>query len=363
MARRRRHLQLARRLASHPHLEGPAAEQYLAAGPDETAGPDGVAAPDGMDVAERLRVAGLFRTAAAYSRLINRVQSERFLDAALRLLAAPAGAPEDPSMAAFISQLLIEHHAALFDLVRLDEADAVFSEIERRVPGPVERAPAVAVQIFSLSHRLFMREAIDLGMSLRAELGFGPPTTDALPRAVADGLDLLDRWVAAGPQPGELDRPEPVDPRFSAAALLLHRLAPTAYMSRSPYTVWLALQAHRLWVEEGPNARLAASLGLLPVLGITLRQDYRLGYQAIRRILLVSQARHYDQATSMLRFALVSFGRPWFEPVEELIEQSREAREGLLRNGEWLFASFTHIAVLCQRIVLGLGALSWDEEF
>ena len=337
--RRGLRLRLARRLATHPELEGPAAEQYLAAGPDETPDPDET---DRMDSDERLRVVRLFQTAAAHSGLINRAQSERFLHAAVTLLKI---SPE-PLMAGLISELLIEHHAALFDLVRRDDADAVFTEIEQRVAGPVERAPAVAVQVFSLVHRGRMPEAVDLGMRELARLGLVPPTTEALPAEVADGLELLDRWIAAGPQAGELDRPEPVDPRFLAVASLMERLLPAAYICRSPLTEWLALEAHRLWVEEGPNARLAASLALLPSLGITLRDDYAIGYGAARRVLRVCEARHYEQAAGLLHAATAAFGTPWFEPVEEVIDSCRENRERFLRIGEWVYASHTYVHAL-----------------
>ena len=330
VAQRSLQLRLARRLAAHPNLEAPAAKQYLAAGPDE------------MDADERLRVAGLFRAAAAHSRLINRAQSERFLGAALLLLTTAQGRSEDP----LIGELLIEHHAALFDLVRLDDADAVFSEIQRRVAGPVELAPAVAVQIFSLFHRGRGAEAVGLGLDSLAQLGFTPPPTEALPVEVADELELLYGWVAAGPQPSDLDRPEPVDARVLAATLILERATPAAYLSQSPLTMWLVLRSHRIWVEAGPNPRLASALSLLPVLGIALRQDFAIGYAATHRIMQVSEVRGYDRATWMLLSSLITYGTPWFEPIENVIDQCHEAREGLLRNGEWLIATFTYVHAL-----------------
>ena len=331
LARRGLQLRLARRLAAHPDLTAAAAEQYLA-------GLDGAAGSDGLEPGERSRVVGLFRAAAGHCRLINRAQSERFLAAAVTLLTAPADQP-----AALVSEVLIEHQAALFDLVRLDEADAVFGEIQRRSKGPVELAPAVAVQVASLTHRGRGPEALDLGLRLLAQLGYAPPTLEALPAELAAGLDLLDRWVAAGAQPGELDRPEPADPQFGPAALLLYRLLGPAYLSQSPLTPWVVLQAFRLWVEEGPDPRLAACLGMLPVPGIALRQDYALGYAAAQRIARVGEARHYDHGTWLVRFGMATFGTPWFEPVEKVIEQSRAAREGLLQTGEWQYASFTYM--------------------
>ena len=337
--RRGLQLQIARRLATHPELAGPTAEQYLAAMPDHPA-------PEELDPAERLPVAELFQTAAAHNRLTNRAHSQRFLHAALRLLTPPAGTAEKRPVAALITGLLIDRHAALFDLVRLDEADEVFTEIERRVGEPVELAPAVAVQILSLTHRGRGPEALDLGLRLLAQLGCAPPPGDALPAELAAGLDLLARWVAAGPQPGELERPEPADPRFGPVALLLYRVGAAAYLSQSPLTPWVLLQAFRLWVEEGPDPRLAACLCGLPMMGIALRQDYALGYAASQRIARVSEARHYDHGTCLVRFGLAMFGTPWFEPIEKVIEQTSAAREGLLQNGEWQFASHTYLHAL-----------------
>jgi PAS domain S-box-containing protein len=324
-------LQLARRLATHAHLETTAAEQYLAC------------APDPSEAGERFRIVNLFRAAAAHIRVINPVRSERFLAAAITLL-SDAGAEPSIGMPEFdlLTQLLIERHAALFSLARLGEGDELYEQIQQRTATPVELAPAAAVQVGSLFNRTRSLEAVTLGTELLSRLGFEPPIDQDLAAVISSGLDRLDRWVGEGPQADELDRREPSDPRIVAAIRLIEPSIAPAFALKHPLMAWLLLTGHRIWIEHGPNARLVGSLGALPTLPIVHRQDYATGYQAISRILDFGAARGYEPATSQVRVGRALFAQPWFEPIEEVIAQARMAREGLVRCGELQFASFTY---------------------
>jgi PAS domain S-box-containing protein len=329
------HLQLARRLAAHPQLRAAAAELFLAADLDT------------LEPEERHQVAHLFRVAAGYTRLINQTQSERFLAAALRLLrtfgAEPAsGTPEYE----LINQLLIEQHAALYNLARWDQGDELYEQIEQRITDLVDLAKATAVQVTSLTHRCRHHEAVTLGMNLMTRLGFEPPSLAALPAAMGAGLELLYSWVAQGPHPEELTRPELSDPLVLAVVHLIEQTTPAAYSVQHPLMGWLHLLAHRLWVEHGPCATLVGCLGGLPVIGIAVSQDYAVGYQAGQRFLRVSQARGYEPATSRLRNVLALFTTAWFEPIEQVAAQAKIAREELLRCGEAQATSFSYVNTL-----------------
>jgi PAS domain S-box-containing protein len=328
-------LQLARRLAVHPHLEAAAAEQYLAC------------APDVSEAGERYRIATLFRAAAAHSRVINPVHSERFLVAAVALLSTNGDDP-GPGLPAFdlATHLLIERHAALFNLARFEETDELYEQIQQRTAEPVEIAGAAAVEIASLTCRGRVVEAVTLSTDMLTRLGFPPPGERDLTKAIDVGLDLLERWVADGPQPGELDRPEPDDPRILAAARVIERTWVPANLSQHPLMPWLLLTAHRLWVEQGPNAPLVASLGGLPFLTIVKRQNYLLGYRGGARILAVGEARGYEPATAQLQASFASLAQPWFEPMEATIAQALNAREVLLRHGELQFVSYTYVCTV-----------------
>ncbi|GAA3927191.1 serine/threonine protein kinase [Amorphoplanes auranticolor] len=327
------HVELARRLAAHAHLQEAAAEQYLA----------GVA--DVTDAAEQYRVAQLFQAAAAQSRLINQPQAERFQAAALTLLRT---GPTDPSGAAneLVTRLLIDRHASLVNLVRLEEADQLYEEIKRRVPDPVDSAVTAALQMTSLTRRARPHEAVTLGIDLLTELDFPPPAPDSIAAELERGMDVLYRWVAEGPSPDELDRSESGDPRAVAAARLIARIVPAAFYFQHPLLPWLMFTAHRLWAEHGPSRELVPCLGAISVLGISIRQDYALGYRVCRRVLSVSEAHAYEPETAQLRDTLATFGTPWFEPLEEVARLSRTARECLLRYGELQFASFAYINTL-----------------
>jgi hypothetical protein len=236
------HATIARRLAGHPQLAGAAAEQYLAC------------APDAIAPGERYRVAVLFRSAAAHHRIINQVRSERFLAAAIALL-EPAGAEPAHRAPEFelVTQLMIERHAVLFSLARPDEGDELYEQIRQRIDSPIEFAGAAAVQIASLTNRGDLLEAVTLGIDVLTRLGFEPPGPEDIPAVIAAGLDMLERWVAEGPQPGELDRPESTDPRIVAASRVIERTVSPAFNSMHPVMPWLLLTAHELWVEHGPG--------------------------------------------------------------------------------------------------------------
>jgi hypothetical protein len=111
---RRRFLQLAmaRRLAAVPELFAVAAEQYLPVA-------DAV-----DDLAERTVVVGLLRRAAGQARLTGDYSlAEALLAAAIRLV--------DPGETALLAQVHTGHHAALYGLGRLEEADEEYRAIER----------------------------------------------------------------------------------------------------------------------------------------------------------------------------------------------------------------------------------------
>jgi len=331
--RRTLNLELARRLAAHAHLREAATEQYLAGAADLT------------DPAEQYRVAQLFRAAAARIRLINQAKAERFLATALTLLRS-GGADLPDGADALVTQLLIDRHAALYRLGRLAAADQLYDAIEHRVADATELAEAAALQIVGLARRSRQQEAVALGIALLARLGCPQPAAGDLAAELDRGMDLLYAWVAAGPAPDELDRPESGDPQAVAAACLIARILPAAFRSRHSLMPWLLFTAHRLWVAHGPSRQLVTALGAISVLGVAIRQDYAVGYQVCRRILSVSETHGYEPETSQLRNTIATFGTPWFEPVEEVARLSRSARECLLRHGEVQFASFTYVNTL-----------------
>ncbi|HET9657275.1 MAG TPA: AAA family ATPase [Kineosporiaceae bacterium] len=333
-ARRRRHLDLARQLYAHPDTRARAAEHYLAASTQ-------VSSPQ-----ERVRVASLLGSTATTIRLVNQVSAERFVTAARGLVAGL----ETPAARALTTRLMVEHHAALFNLARFDDADALYHELEQRGLEPVALAAAAGVQVVSLNHRGRPAEAVALAVALLSEIGFPPPAQEELDAVNRAGLATLDAWVAAGPQPGELDRPEVSDPRIRAAAVLIERAVPAAWYVNHPLMPWLMFLTHRLWVEYGPCPSLLSCFGGVGMTGVNLRGDYGLGYAVNRRVLAVGQARDWEPDTSQLLNTHSNFDTPYFEPIEQVIEEALTARERLLRCGELQYASYTYVGTLWAAI-------------
>jgi diguanylate cyclase (GGDEF)-like protein len=331
--RRDRHLMLARRLVRHPEYAAVAAEQYLPA-IDEVA-----------DEAERRLVAELLTATAGRARLLASYDlMERCLSAADSLL--NAGPEGDPGLR---RRLDIERHTALFGLGRHDEADEVYARVAPTV-DPVERARLAVIQISSLAHRARPHEALELGVSLLADLGHPPPSPADLPAVIDRGIEALQAWAVGGSAADDLRRPDNEDPRVAAIAGVVYRLVPASFFCASPLMPWFVTEARRLWADGGPCADLVGALAHAAYVSIGLRDDYPTAYAAVRRVLEVSQARGYDPAAGQAEFLYSISTVPWFEPLEQGVRHARHAREVLLRGGDLYHACFTYYATIPQML-------------
>jgi len=332
---RQMHLTLARRLAAQSEYALAAADQYLATA-------------DALeDASECRRAAQLFRLGAAHAGLVaNHPLVERYLDSALRLLERLPDAEvatDADADAAQIELLRRGRHAALYNAGRLDEADRVYQEIEQRGGEVLALADAACVQVSSLTNRARIADALALGRRQLGQLGLAPPA--ALGPAIEQGLDRLYEWArqdtAAAEAPAAMS-----DPRLLTAARLINRLMPPAFFGDQALMAWLVIQAQRLWTEHGACAALVGPLSHVAFVTIPLRQDYRTGYQAIRRVLAVGEARAYEPETSQARFLYALGSGPWFNTLEDSIAQAQRAHEGLLRGGDLQNACYTYYASL-----------------
>ncbi len=280
----------------------------------------------------------LFRYAAAQARRVAAyVTVERYLTAAIDLLGRVKTVADEPLLAA----LQIERHAALYSLGRLDEADEVYRAIEAHGCDALVLVEAACVQVSSLSNRGRPREAVVLGLSLLQQLGLeggGAVAADEIERK----MDTLCRWVQDYKPVDDQARPDAQDPQVVAAARLINRLQTPAFFCDLMIVAWLVLESQRLWVKHGPCAALVANLSRVTLVSIALRQDYRTGYDAVRHVLDMSEARGYEPETSQARHVFAISTCHWFEPVEHCIQQAQRAREGLLHSGELQSACFTY---------------------
>ncbi len=332
--RARLHLALARRLAAEPDYALAAAQQFLPA-VDELSG--GLSEP-----AERHKVASLLRAAAAAARLVsNHTAAETFLAAAIRMV--------DPSDAVY-RELQADWHAALCSLGRFAEADEVYQALAAGDPDPVRHADAACAQIVSLTNRSMLAEALALGLDLLDRLGVAVPRGDALGPRIGAGLDALYAWLHHGDAEDDLRRPELNDPQPVAVARVINRLIPPAFFSDQTTMAWLVLQAGEVWAGHGAAAALVGPLSHAAFVTIPVRGDYRAGYQAVRRVLTVGEARGYEPDTSQAKF-LHSLGTiTWFEPLEAGVRLAHDARDGLLRGGDLQNAANTCYASVPQML-------------
>ncbi|MBN1172440.1 MAG: diguanylate cyclase [Micromonosporaceae bacterium] len=321
-------LAMARRLVEIPAYSLVAAQQYLSA----------VASV--REPGERHRLIQLFHRAATLARLINSVAAEQFLSAAMGLF--------DETLLRTDSALLhlvqAEWHTALCALGRLTEADGVWRDIVRGDSTPCELVQPACAQMASLTGRGRASEALSLGMDLLRRLGQPVPNLDELTEAIHRGLDEFYTWVAGTGPDTDHERAEMSDPTAVAIATMINHLMAPAFFSDRPALAWLVVQARRLWVEHGPHAALLFPLGHASVVSAGWRNEYATGYRALRRVLATGEARGYEPETAQARFLFAVTSAHWFEPLEDDIQQARQAFEGLVQLGELLHACFTYHA-------------------
>ncbi|GAB3828712.1 ATP-binding protein [Dactylosporangium cerinum] len=314
--RRTLRLAMARRLAGVPERFACAAEQYLRV-------VDAVDNP-----AERRMVVGLLRRAADQATLIgDHALVNALLAAVLQLV--------DPGDVATLAEVHTYRHAALYSMGRLEEADDEYRTIEGLCTNAMDRADATVVQARSLTHRNRFVEAIGLGIQSLRELGITVPVADRLSSELDHQFDHLYWWLDHIDAADDLARPEVTDARLLVTARLINAILPAAHMSADHATLaWLSLEALRIWIEHGPACALLGPVSHTAFAAGTMRGDYAVGWQAMRRVLALGEARGYEPDTSQVRFlsALLSC---WFEPIENSVQAAQRAREGLIAGATW----------------------------
>ncbi|HET9658594.1 MAG TPA: ATP-binding protein [Kineosporiaceae bacterium] len=349
---RRQDLQLAiaRRLAGHRRYADQAGEQYLAV-LETRGGPVLVA-----DHPEALTAARLLHTAARSAGGTDPGQARRLLSAASDVLTrlAASGAGTRPEVRAAVEQLQaevrVDRHATLFQLGRLDAAEALYPAIAAGCPDPLDLVGPACVQIATLTSQSRVREALTLGLDLLAQLGVVPP--EDLAGWVLDQWEQVCRWVASAGD-GERDRPEPGDPRLLAVARLVHHLVAPAGLADRRLQEWLLLTGQQIWREHGPNPPAIPGAGAVAARLIGSRGDYRTAYRLGELALAVGRVHRYGHATATARYLFAEAVGHWFEPLEDQVGQLRAAREELVRRGDPTHAALTYPPLVCALLDRG----------
>jgi hypothetical protein len=308
---------MGRRLATAgQHLH--AARQLLAAD---------IASPDPE---ERALLVRLFRAAADHERSRTTFTvAEQYLAAAARIL------QDEPSAAALRAHFAVEfeRHQVLYQLGRLDEADAIYASLCAQTHDARELAQATATQVASLTNRHQSQAAVELGLDMLARLGMRYPHDNA-EAEVAEGLAEVAGWAAGLNPAAEAGRPALFDPSAAALVAVMSRLSPPAFFSAPLVSGWLVTQAKRLWVEHGPSSDLMAVLGHGPVAFVAVLDEYRAGEVLLTHLIAVGEAHRWERAVAYTRFLHAVSSAHWFEPLEACGAAARQARDGLLHLGD-----------------------------
>ncbi|MCU7729112.1 AAA family ATPase [Actinoplanes sp. KI2] len=315
--RDRLQLAMARRLAVDEDSRQVAAAQYLAAA--------GLL----VEPHEQRVAATLLHTAGrCAAQLTNfQVADELFSRAAMLAAAGRLGEQAEDAIA-------VDRHAALYCLGRLTEADHVYQDLVGRSPDLLTLAGATATQINSLTQRGSTMAAIDLGLAVLRRLDIVPPRD--LARSIEARIERLYRWFAqlgAGPR-ADADA-ETTDPRIVAAGRLIYRLlAPTRQLDRLDLYDWLVLKVQELWERHGVCAPFVGGLSSVMCVTVGLREDYRTGCLLTKYIVGVGQQHGYQAETAVARYIYLCEAAHWFEPLEDIFDAARQARDDLLAVGD-----------------------------
>jgi signal transduction histidine kinase len=351
--RAHRALAMARRLIDKPEFESEAAQQYIACigsldQPDEQRR----AVLVFQAVAQRLASAGVY------------VLAERYLAAASTLLANR----NDPADGGLRSAIDMSRHAALYSLGRLQESDDVFADVRARVSASLELVAPTCHQMRSLIMRLRTTEAMQLGLSLLAELGLQVPQ-DFAGADTQKRLDALKDWVARDSQLDHSNDVQCRDPRVLAVMRLLAQTARAASIIRvDPKAAWVLLECQRLWASHGPTPALVGCLGMLGPVLISLRQDYRTAFEVCRHACAVGKARGHGPQTLEALHVFYAYTSHWFDPVEDLVKHFARPYDGLepalgvsysMGYAHWLLCialleSAHHIDIVSAEIEVGI---------
>ncbi len=311
------HLTLARRLLIDPEFKLQAAEQYLSV----------VGAL--RDPAECRQVAELFQAAAVQARLTaSHGVAARWLTEAMALL-EKSSLVDDP----LVTCLEIELHFVLYALGRLEDADRLYNAIETRNDDPLILTDAACTQISSLCNRNRLEEAIVLGVKILRRLGQPVEEADS---------NLAPDWSKQLPALGnDVLRPEANDPRVIACGKIFNRLLPATLTMNS--MTWMVRESRSMWIDSGPCAELVGPLCHSAFVSI-FNGDYRGGYNDLRHVLEVSEARGYQLQSSQARFLFAFTASHWFDPIEETVAHAQRARLELLQGGDLQNACFTYLS-------------------
>ena len=280
------------------------------------------------DPEERALLVRLFRAAADHERRRTTFTvAEQYLAAAARIL------QDEPSAAAERAHFAVEseRHQVLYQLGRLDEADAIYASLCAQTHDARGLAQATATQVASLTNRHQSQAAVELGLDMLARLGKRYPQDNA-EAEVAEGLAEVAGWAAGLDPTADAGRPALSDPSAAALVAVMSRLSPPAFFTAPLVSGWLVTQAKRLWVEHGPSSDLMAVLGHGPVAFVAVLDEFRAGEVLLTHLIAVGEAHRWERAVAYTRFLYAVSSAHWFEPLEACGAAARQARDGLLHS-------------------------------
>ncbi|MEJ2743049.1 MAG: diguanylate cyclase [Gammaproteobacteria bacterium] len=325
-------LTLARRLAEQSAFASKAAELYLATVKWVKAKSE-----------KRLLIDLFYTTAMKASEALRSDMAECYLLAALALMDDLKIAANDKRR----QTLERLWHSTLYHLGRLEETDAVYRTIELHGNAPIDLINVIRIQIISLFHRGRNEDALALGFSVLAKLGIHMGTCPAeLDAELNSRFELFCRWlnrIDEGDSRIDVRNSPCCDERIRAAARLIDALMSVAFYSNIRTMIWLVFESIRLWIEYGPCAELICPAAHAAFATIIFKEDYQLGYRAVRHLLDVATERDYTSEIPRGLFLYALSCSVWFEPFSTGVAIAQQAYEGLLQVGDVHSAGYTFI--------------------
>ena len=245
----------------------------------------------------------------------------------------------------FVLAVHIEYHAALYALVRTEEADSVYEALCRMIQHPLERVDSCCLQMASLANRGQYKEAFFLGATVLGELGVSF-NEERLAETLQEELDCFYvEWAALGPDniavKGVAD-----DALELAINKLLNRCVAPGLFYNPLCAFWTVIWAARRIFRHGytPDGLQTYSNLMVPLL--SLRGDFKTAYLGSKAAMALAEKHKYREVLYNIYHLFALHTCHWFEDLTHCISYARESIEGNVQVGDFQYACFAYFTVL-----------------
>ena len=255
------------------------------------------------------------------------------------------------------------YHAALCNLSRYADADAVYVLLQNLAPEPISLTDSCCLQAVGLSNRGRYKDAFMLGVDLLDNLGFFFSEEDLLNTIISE-IDNFYEDLRKNNYIGIYGKEEADDPKEFAIEKLLNRITAAGFFCDPLFSCWAIMTNARRILENGFTSNGLQLYADLTLVLTPFRNDYKLSYTAACKAKNLAEKNGYKHELFRIYHVFSLFSCHWFEDVSNSIPYARESYKGNAAVGDFEFACFSYFTT--QQAVLetcqSVGELSAEAE-